>query len=145
MHGQNASKIINPSATNKFTTKIDNKLRIQTLMLNAYFDLKNSTVFTPYISAGIGYAGLKNNMDLTLTEKNSPNIKYSLNSKAPNIAWSLSAGVQYAVMPNIDIDLSYRYFNAGSYSFKTSNKNKSINSKFKIESNDILLSLAYRF
>lgn len=145
MHGQNDSKTENQSATKKYSTQIENKLRIQTLMLNAYFDLKNSTSFTPYIGAGIGYAGLKNDMNFTETVRNKPSNKYSLHAKAPNLAWSLSAGIQYAITPNVDIDLSYRYFNAGSYSFNAKNEKQNVDSKFKIESNDILLSVAYRF
>ena len=33
-----------------------NKLSVNTLMLNAYYDFRNSSAFTPWISAGLGYA-----------------------------------------------------------------------------------------
>lgn len=144
MRGQNSNSTESKSATNKYTTKLDSKLRIQTLMLNAYFDLKNSTAFTPYIGAGIGYAGLKNDINTTVTDS-SLSVKTSSSAKAPNVAWSLSAGIQYAVTANVDIDLSYRYFNAGNYSINIKNEKQTIDSKFKVESNDILLSIAYRF
>lgn len=145
--GKNNNETKNISNDQKHITEMANQLRLNSLMLNAYYDFKNSTSFTPYIGAGIGVVQLKNtlNMQLTDTQKPSAIQKYTLKAKSKNIAWSLSAGIQYAITQNFDIDLSYRYFNAGNYTANYKEDKKEINSKFKIESNDILLSVAYRF
>lgn len=147
VRGKNNNETKNLSNDQKHITTMYNKLRLNSLMLNAYYDFKNSTSFTPYIGAGVGLVQLKNTLNMQLTDTQTPNSiqKYTLKATSKNIAWSLSAGVQYAITPNLDVDLSYRYFNAGSYTANYKEDKQEINSKFKIESNDILLSLAYRF
>lgn len=39
-------------------TRTHNRVRLQTAMLNGYYDINTDTAFTPYISAGIGYANV---------------------------------------------------------------------------------------
>lgn len=41
-------------------TKFQNKVGIQSLFLNAYYDFHNSTAFTPYVGAGIGFGFISN-------------------------------------------------------------------------------------
>ncbi|MXC69115.1 outer membrane beta-barrel protein, partial [Escherichia coli] len=35
---------------------LKNEVSVNTLMLNAYYDFRNDSAFTPWVSAGIGYA-----------------------------------------------------------------------------------------
>lgn len=48
-----------------------NKLSVNTLMLNAYYDFRNSSAFTPWISAGLGYARVHHKTSYIYTD-NSP-------------------------------------------------------------------------
>ncbi|MCV5625713.1 porin family protein, partial [Escherichia coli] len=48
-----------------------NKLSVNTLMLNAYYDFRNSSAFTPWISAGRGYARVHHKTSYIYTD-NSP-------------------------------------------------------------------------
>lgn len=65
-------------------------------LLNGYYDFKNSTAFTPYITAGLG--------------------GYHLRLKGTNVendldfAWQTGAGVNYKLDERISFDLKYRYF-----------------------------------
>ncbi|MEQ1545372.1 outer membrane beta-barrel protein [Methyloglobulus sp.] len=67
-------------------------------LLNGYYDFKNSTAFTPYITAGMGgyhlrvkrpYGNAENDLDF---------------------AWAAGAGVNYKLDDRISFDLKYRYF-----------------------------------
>jgi opacity protein-like surface antigen len=71
------------------------------LMANAWFDLGNSSTFTPYIGGGIGYA----------ISKFDGGAVYS--GVDGNFAWQLGAGVNLAVSDSTALGLGYRYFDAG--------------------------------
>ena len=67
-------------------------------LINGYYDFKNSTAFTPYITAGMGgyhlrlkqqFGSLENDLDF---------------------AWQTGAGVNYKFDDRISFDLKYRYF-----------------------------------
>lgn len=68
-------------------------------LLNAYYDFKNQTAFTPYITAGVGGShveyvsndayGLRNDLD---------------------VAYQVGAGVNYKICDRFSFDLKYRYF-----------------------------------
>ncbi len=67
-------------------------------LLNGYFDFKNSTPFTPYITAGLGGYHMR--------------LKYQNQSYENDLdfAWQAGAGVNYALNDQISFDLKYRYF-----------------------------------
>lgn len=67
-------------------------------LINGYYDFKNSTAFTPYITAGMGgyhlrlkrqFGSLENDLDF---------------------AWQAGAGINYKLNDRISFDLKYRYF-----------------------------------
>ncbi|MEQ1485841.1 outer membrane beta-barrel protein [Methyloglobulus sp.] len=69
-------------------------------LLNAYYDFKNSTAFTPYITGGLGGYHMR--------------IKAS-RGRLPgendlDFAWQAGAGVNYKLDDRISFDLKYRYF-----------------------------------
>ncbi|MER2572228.1 outer membrane beta-barrel protein, partial [Escherichia coli] len=63
-----------------------------------------------------------------------------------NFAWSFGAGVRYDVTPDIALDLSYRYLDAGdasvSYKDEWGDKYKS---EVDVKSHDIMLGVTYNF
>lgn len=67
-------------------------------LLNGYYDFKNSTTFTPYITAGLG------GYHLRLKQQ------YSSVENDLDFAWQAGAGVNYKLDDRISFDLKYRYF-----------------------------------
>lgn len=71
------------------------------LFLNGYFDVKNSSPFTPYVMAGLGWA----NTQLSLSDGDEKQ-----KSKRKNtLAYQAGLGVSYAVSKNVALDVGYRY------------------------------------
>lgn len=70
-----------------------------TFLINGYFDFKNSTPFTPYITGGLGGYYLKLNAD-----RGRPGGDNDL-----DLAWQLGAGAFYSLNKCISFDLRYRY------------------------------------
>ena len=70
----------------------------------------------------------------------------SRSGSADNFAWSLGAGVRYDVTPDVALDLSYRYLDAGdssvSYKDEWGDKYKS---EVDVKSHDIMLGMTYNF
>ena len=77
---------------------ISSALTVQKLMVNGYYDFKNSSNFTPYLMAGAGLAREK---------FNSGNWDERLSETLP--ALQAGAGLSYAITENISIDTEYRY------------------------------------
>lgn len=89
--------------------KYKNSLKSQTFFLNNYFDFQNTTKFTPYISAGLGIALNKSTIQRSYNNNHISTEKMNSN----NFAWNVGTGITYEVMPNVLLDLSYRFINAG--------------------------------
>ncbi len=91
----------------------DVKVNVQTLLLNVYYDFRNSTKFTPYIGAGIGLAFTQGYAD---SDGHGSLSWYNYNDSAhrTDFAWQVGAGVAYAFTDNVSADLGYRYLGLGS-------------------------------
>ncbi|EIG5721196.1 porin family protein, partial [Escherichia coli] len=111
---------------------------------------RNDSAFTPWVSAGIGYARIHQKTTGISTwdcgDGYSGRESLSRSGSADNFAWSLGAGVRYDVTPDIALDLSYRYLDAGdssvSYKDEWGDKYKS---EVDVKSHDILLGVTYNF
>ncbi|MBK8814887.1 MAG: porin family protein [Methylococcaceae bacterium] len=88
--------------TSNFSGSIKGERERTAFLLNAYYDFKNSTSFTPYLTAGAGGYHLR--------------IKSSRFNPRPSrendldFAWQVGAGVNYQLNDRISFDLKYRYF-----------------------------------
>lgn len=131
---------------------VNHKIKSQSLMLNGYFDFKNKSKFTPYINVGAGVTRL----DKTNTYAYNPNIGHQSNSLSNSnhdnlFTWSAGAGVSYKVNKNVDLDISYKYVDAGKYKFNSSIEqagyanNYETNLEGKLTSNDYSLGIRYNF
>jgi len=92
------------------TSKLN--IGIQTLFVNAYYDFRNSSAFTPYLGFGLGMAfvGAKGEFQ----DVDYPQYDYSLKKKSSaNFAWNLNAGVAYAFTDSISLDFGYRFASIG--------------------------------
>ncbi|EDR2901220.1 porin family protein [Salmonella enterica subsp. enterica] len=122
-----------------------NQIQLNTVMLNAYYDFKNHTAFTPFVSAGLGYARVHQKTTL-LTSSYSNRESESNSGTSDNLAWSLGAGVKYELNSDFSVDFSYRWLDAGKseVSYKT-DYNEEYKSKTSVRTHDVMLGLTYNF
>lgn len=74
-------------------------------LLNGYYDFKNSSAFTPFVTAGIGMARIDID-DMALSGWGGP----AQSTHDTVFAFQLGFGVSYAVSDRISLDVKYRYF-----------------------------------
>ena len=86
------------------------ELKSQSLMLNGYYDFKNTSKFTPYVSAGVGVTRVKNATQAFFEPENMTDTDNSF-------TWAAGLGVAYKVTENVALDLGYRYVDAGEVEF----------------------------
>lgn len=66
-------------------------------LVNGYYDFTNSSAFTPYLNAGLGFAKIKWTDD-----------EYSVDDTV--FAYQVGAGVGYTLSKNVTLDAKYRYY-----------------------------------
>ncbi|EPQ5228602.1 outer membrane protein [Providencia stuartii] len=138
------------SGSSYFSSREDGKndITLNTFMINTYYDFKNQTNFTPYVSVGLGLASIKHKAQYIFSEVNSGGSEYDAFSKSKtnsNFAWSLGLGSQYAINDNLSLDLSYRFLDAGKSDVSYNVDGETLKSKVKVRSNDIMFAVVYRF
>ncbi len=86
----------------------DAESRVQTLMVNGYWDITNIMDFTPYVGAGIGlaFANTRGNADVA-------GFHYGTSDTDVKLAGQVGLGCSYFFTPNISADLGYRYLFTG--------------------------------
>jgi opacity protein-like surface antigen len=99
------------------TFAVKANLRRFDALANGYIDLGNWYGFTPYVGAGVGFAGVR--LDGSY-EFNAPLSGGYLYDKVPgktryDFAWAAMAGVSYGITQNLLIDVGYRYLDLGTY------------------------------
>lgn len=127
-----------------------NEVSVNSLMLNAYYDFRNDSAFTPWVSAGIGYARIHQKSTGVITFDNgygySDRASDSRSDTSDNFAWSLGAGVRYDVTPDVSLDISYRYLDAGDANVTyTDDWGDKYKSDVDVKSHDIMLGVTYNF
>ena len=91
------------------------KMDVQTLFFNAYFDIKTGTQFTPYIGGGIGLAMIdvkSGGMDMFDGGVYTGTVQLSSKSQT-NFAWNIGAGIGWDITEAVTLDLGYRYMMMG--------------------------------
>ena len=99
-------------------TTFTGKIRSLSLMLHGYYDFDVGGPWKPYVAAGLGAARNKvktisatNPASATLPQFFS---NFQLEGDTDNsFAWTLGAGVGYAVSPRMTLELGYRYVDLG--------------------------------
>lgn len=76
-------------------------------MANLYWDLSPYTMFTPYLSAGLGMTSLE--YTFKMNDANGTHVKY----EEDNFTWSVGGGLSAQVTSRFNIDLGYRYYDMG--------------------------------
>ena len=126
-----------------FPSFLVNELRTQSLMLNGYYDFKNKSKFTPYLSAGVGVSRIENKVSINPEFfGNSENITTDTNN---NFTWTAGAGVAYKVTENVALDLAYRYVDAGETDVSQSIGGTKLKNTADLVSHDYSLGVRYNF
>jgi opacity protein-like surface antigen len=68
------------------------------LMFNGFLDLAPRSPVCPFVGAGVGFANIEGDLDYYGSEDETV------------FAYQLAAGVAFALNPNMNIDVQYRYF-----------------------------------
>jgi len=90
------------------TINPDVNVSVFTGMMNAWFDFKNKSRVTPYIGGGIGFAYVY----VGDTWGNDHYYDYNYYNDDTVFAWQVGGGVAIRLIPNLDLDLGYRYLAA---------------------------------
>ncbi len=90
---------------------------IQTLFVNAYFDIDTGTIVTPYVGAGLGLGFISSKFSFYGYDINDPTDFESGSGSSKtttNFAWNVGAGVGFDLTQNWTVDLGYRFVGLGS-------------------------------
>ena len=101
----NISNAVDPVGGGGITdVDVDADLTALSGMANAYYDFETTGKLTPFVMAGLGGARL------TLDADSLANEAWSFDESDTVFAYQAGGGVGYAVAPDTDVTLSYRYF-----------------------------------
>lgn len=129
------------------------EVQLQTVLVNGYWDIRTSTPFTPWVSAGLGFSHLSLDQhtvdsDTQISTGRLDDVARSGNhsGSSSNFAWAVGAGINWALTDNVSLDLSYRYVDAGKVEANyTTRRGVSETAKVSVTSNDVLLGVRYTF
>jgi len=84
------------------------------LLANGYYDFHNDSAFTPYVSAGIGFA------KVSINDFGSPSLEIPSSGDEDDtvFAYQVGLGLGYAVTDNWIIEVKYRYFGTADPEFE---------------------------
>lgn len=134
---------VEEQAPEGFPSFLVNELRTQSLMLNGYYDFKNKSKFTPYLSAGVGVSRIENKVSINPEFfGDSENITTDTNN---NFTWTAGAGIAYKVTENVALDLAYRYVDAGEIETSLSFDGANFKNTADLISHDYSLGIRYNF
>lgn len=125
-------------------------ITLNTVMINTYYDFKNDTKFTPYVSVGLGMASINHKMRYDYNEhivsmNQFTHEKFTKSKTTTNFAWSVGLGSQYRVNNHVSLDMGYRFLDAGKSEASYYADSQENTSKVKVRSHDIMFGVTYRF
>jgi OOP family OmpA-OmpF porin len=77
------------------------------LMANVWYDIDCGSRFKPYVGGGAGWA--RSHFDAVRFTSSGNRTSGTTSVEASGFAWQLGAGVNYEVMPGVDLGLGYRF------------------------------------
>ena len=139
-----------PRRTFKISTKLKGERERSAFLFNGYYDFRNSTPFTPYVTAGLGgyhlridgrSSGTTSNLSGGIEENGSNNMDF---------AWQVGAGAYYTFNDIVSIDLKYRYFSGSDADVKTTLSNPfgfrlTRTDKYEVGDHQVMAGLRFSF
>ncbi|HXG99249.1 MAG TPA: outer membrane beta-barrel protein [Sphingomicrobium sp.] len=87
----------------------DGDVRIYSAMVNGLFDFGEDDGWNGYVGGGLGLASVRYDLDVNRRSRDGRDIGGRGTDRS--IAYQAIAGVRYAITPNLDLGLKYRFFN----------------------------------
>jgi opacity protein-like surface antigen len=134
-------KTITDRDTGERYHNIDGSLGVLAMMVNAFFDLHNSTPVTPYVGGGIGLAAF-NLTDTYGTDSGGSRAFIYSDGTDTVFAYQVGCGLEIALNQMLSLDLAYRYFVTDTATF---DDDWSRSTRFKYESHNGSLGLRLKF
>jgi opacity protein-like surface antigen len=131
----------NPNFVNAGTpSRSDNDLNSHTVMANLYWDIGTWSNLTPFIGGGVGMAINQTDTKGTII---ATGVSKDYSNTDVEFAWTVGAGLNYAINKNWSMELSYRYIDLGEAVFGSKTDGE-ITAK-DLSSHEILAGLRYQF
>ncbi len=106
---------------------VKRKPRIDAYFANLYYEgINNLGIFNPYIGAGVGFAKLKDRLDISSINNNQLRREIHTVKGRNNFAYRLAVGSTFDLNENIIFDLSYNYHDYGRTKSQLDNTQKQI-------------------
>jgi opacity protein-like surface antigen len=86
------------------------KVNIQTVMINLFYDVATYQKLTPYIGFGLGYAKINPKEASVISKRGTTSYQ---SNKSENLAYSLMGGVSIAMTDRINFDIGYKFQDFG--------------------------------
>lgn len=102
------------------------KMSSLSLMFNAWFNLRNSSPFTPYVGGGIGFA------------RGSMASPGPVDNTGSAVAYQAGAGIDFKISEGLSLDFGYRFFD-------TIGSTDNSNGVFKLAGTSIISGLRLRY
>lgn len=118
------------------------KTRMNTLMVNTYYDFDTGTNFTPYISLGVGMAFLKYERTGLVAGGDNEDADKDSKSKT-RFAYAAGVGTSYKISENWSADVVARYTYGGKINVRT--VDNSAKSELKLSTTDFMVGVRYSF
>ena len=112
-------------------------------MGNAMIDFGDDDGVNGFVGGGLGLARVKVRSTFAADVPDFPDDSFDFSDSDSGIAWQVIAGLRYAVSPNIDIGMKYRFFNSGNLKFTDSSDGERLKGKWN--SHSLMASLVYNF
>ena len=123
---------------------VDGNIGVFSLMLNVFFDLHNSSRFTPYLGGGIGFATLYISDTYGYVTKGNSTYYQPLYWASDDtvFAYQLGGGVDIALNSRFSLDVGYRYFKTDKAHFDSYYATTSI---MRFESHNAMVGFRMKF
>lgn len=133
----------NPSFTNAAVpVKSDSDLNSHSVMANLYWDIGTWNKITPFVGGGMGVAINTTDTDGTIL---ATGVKKNYTQTDAEFTWAAGAGLNYAIMPNWLMDLSYRYVDLGNAGFGDPAPTEAGITSKDVTTHELLVGLRYKF
>lgn len=117
-HGEMSS--INDQTSQVKYANVDGRIGVYSMMVNAFFDLRNPSPVTPYIGGGIGLATLSLDDTYATNQSTGNRVRLYDSGSEPVFAYQVGAGLEIALNYMLSLDLGYRYFGTTKANFNNS-------------------------
>ena len=143
------NKVNNLKYSAKVTTdrEYKQKIKLQAVMLNSYYDISSAHKIKPYAGIGLGYTNIKPGEALRTSDSN------AMTYKANNFTYSLMTGVSVNMTEKLNLDIGYRFqdygktkkFYAKKLNDKPWNNYPAKDSGIKIRTHSLTVGMRYNF